>query len=219
MIPPKEKIALGGIPVSAGDIFLWWLLSATFGRLSGTLACCKPCLWVPPSPIITSLYYKGWELWLETLIGLGLSHHLEPWAPRNPPGPEGMAFMLFQSEEVGSSETQIPWPRGEPEASRDSWQPLRHGSSQGLPGCDLRSGLSFYFLLQNKGKLSKKKGMHSFIKTKHFVTKDHILCDSVYMSVQNRQNYKETRYINGCSGPGSKRVSGWKKMGSDCQWV
>lgn len=161
--------------MSAEDIFLWWLLHATFGRLSGTLACCKPCLWVPPPPIITSLYYKGRELWPETLLGLGLSHHLEPWAPGNPPGPE--------SDKIGSSKTWIPWPGGSRRPAGIPGSPSNMAVLKVYQAVIWGQGCHFIiiiFSLHNKRKLSKKK-MHSFINTKHFVTKDHILCDPIYM--------------------------------------
>lgn len=200
--------------MSAEDIFLWWLLHATFGRLSGTLACCKPCLWVPPSPIITSLYYKGRELWPETLLGLGLSHHLEPWAPGNPPGPE--------SDKIGSSKTWIPWPGGSRRPAGIPGSPSNMAVLKVYQAVIWGQGCHFIiiiFSLHNKRKLSKKKKCIPLLIQNILSQKTTYCVIPFTWSVQNRQNYEERRYINGCLGPGSKRVRGWKKMGSDCQGV
>ena len=57
-----------------------------------------------------------------------------------------------------------------------------------------------------------------FTKWKKPIWRDYLLCDSIYMTFQKRQNYGDSKKINGCQRLGGGRMNRWGTQDFLGQW-
>ena len=75
-----------------------------------------------------------------------------------------------------------------------------------------RKEMSYQAIKRHSGKLK------IFTKWKKLIWKDYLLCDSIYMTFQKRQNCGDSKKINGCQRLGGGRMNRWGTQDFLGQW-